>query len=1091
MRKVIYFICAILILGLLQNCSDNEEAKITDVLLDTITDTHPDATSEDTSVITNKLRGYFCETNRDCDESEVCLEMMGITERVCQPSAFVTFIDSTTFTIDTAELEVDFIKDEKGRLKPVIKGFSNISSPGDPDLPSITLNVLVPPDTDTNKIKLIIITEESYDEDGTFDIAPAGPANFKPDTEGVATYEDWIKDKEYIVNGYNTKIYSRDALFTEEPIKVMPAKQMRKWIFVPVQFYPLRYNPIKKTLKRTGFIKAHIEAPRIQGAKSFNLNQLLVDNIFDSDAEKMFVNFKQLSSLYKISNLELLPPPTDKNDYVIITTSTIKNNLKQLQTFVNHKQSIGYKVFVADESVWGNTEGKDGPEKVRNWLKNNYISMGIQYVLLIADPNDTSGPAMRTCWPRAKEKKDDWERTPTDMYYSDLTGNWNKNGDDLWCEYYGDYTRGGIDLTPEVYVGRIPVYPGKYSEVDSILQRIVKYEQSKDIDWRYTAMLPNPISDYSQEEDHSDSGNGSEIKRNGFTVDGAKFAERMKAEFLNSQNKFKTTSLYEKRGPEPSVYNPDLEFSKQNVINEWRKGYGLISWWAHGNSTSAAGKVWKSDSNNDKIAQLSEKEWEDFAYSQFPDNSYNPEKPSFTSQVSCLNSRPDKSNNLSYTLLAKGGAISAMGATSVTLYSPAWSYPNSNRMDNVSFGFYYTKNISKNYPAGKALALVRAMSSSLTWQDGSLMNILSFNLFGDPSLSLFTTYTPSQTTTDPILKDNGHSFDKNAVYLTDNVLKWSLFYTLNAPKGKIRITAEILRDGSILKNQNGKDIVASVERNTEPSIILKFDGDKPDIIILKQDELKFLGSGIFNLGYRLRYTFINDKGQSKELLLTQIQPFSIEVKASTSIPTLQSGIPYKDSFDTKTKEKYYKFIANAEGRLKLELTGPNNADFDLYIKEGTTVSTSIYDNRSYGATANELIELDVKSTEYSILVNRYSGSGDFTITPTFMPKNQDYMELKLGTIMSGTLPAAYNTFVYKVIIPKDGKFTALLEGPAGSIVDLYIKKDKVPTTSSYYSKSIGSTNAPELTVTVTKGTYYLMLRTRKGSGNYTILGELD
>ncbi len=1091
MERYLLLLSVLLSVILFQNCSDEEKSPFADAATDISADIIQDAENPDSGTGVNTLRGYFCESDKDCDESEVCLEMMGITDRVCQPSAFVTFIDNTTFTIDTAELEPDFAQDEKGRLKPVIKGFSNISSPGDPDLPSITLNILVPPDTDISGIKLVIIDEESYDEEGTYDIAPAGPANFKPDTEGVATYEDWIKDKDYIIDGYNTKIYSKDALFTEESVKVLPAKQMRKWLFVPVQFYPLRYNPVKKTLTRTGFIKAHIEAPKIQGATQINLNRLLADNLFDSDAEKVFVNYRISKELYQLKNPEMMPPPAEKYDYVIITTSTVKNNLKQLTSFVNHKQSIGYKVYIADESVWGSTEGKDGPEKVRNWLKNNYVNMGIQYVLLLADPNDTNGPAMRTCWPRAKEKKDDWERTPTDMYYSDLTGNWNKNGDELWCEYYGDYTRGGIDLTPEVYVGRIPVYSGKYTEVDTILQRTIKYEQSKDIDWRYQVMLPNPISDYSQEEDHAESGNGNEIKRNGFTVDGAKFAERMKAEFLNSQNKFRTTSLYEKRGPEPSVYNPDVEFSEQNVANEWKKGYGLISWWAHGNSTSAAGKVWKADTNNDKIAQLSEKDWEDFAYSSMPDTAFNPEKPSFTSQVSCLNSRPDRSNNLSYTLLAKGGAISAMGATSVTLYSPSWSYANSNRMDNVSFGFYYTRNISKNYPAGKALALVRSMSSSLTWQDGSLMNILSFNLYGDPSLSLLTTYTPSQTTTDTTLKDSGHSFDKNATSGTDNVLKWSLFYTLNAPKGKIRITAEILKDGSLLKNTAGKEVTASVEHTTDPTIVLKYDGDKPDIITLKLDELRFLGTGTFNLKYRLRYTFTDESGKTKELLLTPEQSFAIEFKATSGVTTLQSGVAYNDSFDTKTKEKFYKFTATSEGRIKVELKGPSAADFDLYIKEGTIVSSSSYDQRAYGSTANEIIEMDVKAADYSILVSRYSGSGDYSITVTFTPKSQDYPELRLGETSTGTLPAVYKTFVYKVNITKDGKFTALLEAPTGSVVDLYIKKDKVPTTSSYYSKSSGSTNLPELTATVTKGTYYLMVRTRKGSGSYTILGELN
>lgn len=1074
-----------------QSCSDEDTTGEYDASLDVSSDTTEDIISADGEGIVNKLRGYFCESDRDCDESEVCLQMAGITERVCQPSAFVTFIDSTTFTIDTAELEPDFVVDEKGRLKPIIKGFSNISSPGDPDLPSITLNILVPPDTDIEGIRLVIIDEESYEEEGTYDIAPAGPANFKPDIEGSATYEDWIKDKDYIVDGYNTKIYSKDALFTPESIKVLPAKQMRKWIFVPLQFYPLRYNPVKKTLTRTGFIKAHIEAPKKAGVTDTLLKRRLFDSLFDDDAKKIFINYDKLSPLYRVNLSRELPPPSEKYDYVIITTSSVKNNLTKLTDFIKHKQSIGYKVLVVDESMWGMSEGIDGPEKVRNWLKNNYINLGIQYVLLLADPNDTTGPAMRTCWPRAKEKKDDWERTPTDMYYSDLTGNWNKNGDDLWCEYYGDFTRGGIDLTPEVYVGRIPVYPGRYSEADKILERTIKYEQSRDIDWRYTALLPNPISDYSQEEDHAESGSGTEINRRGFTVDGAKFAERMKAEFLNPQNKFKTTSLYEKRGPEPSIYNPDIEFSQQNVANEWRKGYGLISWWAHGNSTSAAGKVWREDKNGDGIAQMSEKDWEDFAYSSMPESSFNPERPSFTSQVSCLNSRPDRSSNLSYTLLVKGGAITTMGATSVTLYSPAWSYPNANRMDNVSFGFYYTKNISKNYPAGKALALVRSMSSSLTWQDGSLMNILSFNLYGDPSLSLFTTYTPSQSTTESSLKDNGHSFEKYATGTYGPALKWSLYYSFTGPEGKLKIGVEIIKDGKILRDPSNKEITAYVEHSVDPSIVLKYDGDNPDIITINYDSLKFLGAGTFNLSYRLRYVFIDKNGSSKELLLTPETPFSIEFSPESKIIKLQSQVPYNDSFDTKTTNKFYIITIPSEGRLKVELKGPENADFDLYIKEGKEVSTSLYDARAIGSTANEKIEMDVKATEYAIMVNRYSGSGDFIITATFTPNISDYPELKLGELAEGTLPERYKTYVYKVIITRSGKFTALLEAPQGSVVDLYIKKDRVPTTTSYYTKSSGSTNTPELTATVTEGIYYLMIRTRKGSGQYSILGELN
>ncbi len=138
MKKYLLSLTLINTLLILNACSDNESTPLSDYIADVTSDVIQDTQLEDSAKDVNTLRGYFCESDRDCDESEICLEMSGITDRVCQPSAFVTFIDNTTFTIDRAELEPDFVQDEKGRLKPVIKGFSNLSSPGDPDIPSIT-----------------------------------------------------------------------------------------------------------------------------------------------------------------------------------------------------------------------------------------------------------------------------------------------------------------------------------------------------------------------------------------------------------------------------------------------------------------------------------------------------------------------------------------------------------------------------------------------------------------------------------------------------------------------------------------------------------------------------------------------------------------------------------------------------------------------------------------------------------------------------------------------------------------------------------------------------------------------------------------
>ncbi len=1053
--------------------------------------------TEDTQNPNSELRNFFCSSDADCLASETCMALPGFEERICQPRSLVRFVDATTFIIDTSDMDYSITENTDGTSSISVKGFVNISSPGDPNLPSLKLAVLIPPDADPESVQLQVLAEEHQVLDGTYDIEPAGPANYKPGTEDAPTYEDWIKDKTYIVDGRNTLVYEEDAMWPDASLRVYPYMQMRKWRFVVVEFFPFRTNPVSKQLELTNFIKVHIStAP----AKKFGNIQpvpdiLLADDSFDDDAAEMFINYNIAKPLYTPRHMVKDDGP--KADYVIITTKKIRSESNKLEAFAAHKRSIGYKVLIVDEDTWGASEGKDGPEKVRNWLKENYAKLGIQYVLLFADPNDTEGPAMRTCWPRyAKNGKEDWERTPTDAYYADLTGNWDKDGDGIWCEFgrdEGDTGRGGIDLTPELYVGRIPVYRGKVEDADTILQRTIDYEIEQDIEWRHKVLLPNPISDYSNEEDHADGG-GVEVRKRFYAVDGAVFAERMKRDFIKSRYKVSSTTLYETRGPEPSRYTPDIPFSVDNVLNEWKKGYGLISWWAHGNTTSAAAKVWKQDTNGDGIAQMSEKDWEDFAYSYTSADRYNPEKPAFTSQVSCLNSRPDRSNNLSYTLLVKGAAIATSGATSVTLYSPSWRSPNYHRMDNVSFGYYYTKNIVKNYQAGRALAKVRSMPTSFSWGDGTLMNELSFNLYGDPSLALFTTYSPSEVSTDPKLEYRGHAFEDSYQQDGDDALRWLVNYKFVGDDGVLKVSVRITdEDGNELSN-DGEALGIANTHQVVSGIPLEFDGDNPDVFVMKKELFSFLGFGTFNLKYILRFVYETTEGDEQELLTTSPRDFSIEfVDESSQVQTIQIGSPVSGTLDEDTPEVYFKLEIEQTGTIVLDLDGPEDADFDLYIKRGQNVDTSNWDKRGYTSSADEHIELaDAEPGEYAILVNRYRGNGEFTLLVQFTPAEQvEYDELILDDLMEGDLTEENPTKIYKFTAPSDGTLTLLAEGDAGSILDLLIQKNSPPDGDYYFDKSLGDTANPELESNITAGEWYIMVRSRSGAVHFNLMAGFE
>nr|WP_306298088.1 S8 family serine peptidase [Halobacterium hubeiense] len=82
----------------------------------------------------------------------------------------------------------------------------------------------------------------------------------------------------------------------------------------------------------------------------------------------------------------------------------------------------------------------------------------------------------------------------------------------------------------------------------------------------------------------------------------------------------------------------------------------------------------------------------------------------------------------------------------------------------------------------------------------------------------------------------------------------------------------------------------------------------------------------------------------------------------------------------------YAFEYDSPSRVVLELSGPSDADFDLYATTGVDAcpTTSDYDRRSWTTNSQETISIDDPdaSTDLHALVDSYSGSGDYTLTVT-------------------------------------------------------------------------------------------------------------
>ncbi|MCD6327545.1 Ig-like domain repeat protein, partial [bacterium] len=581
-----------------------------------------------------------------------------------------------------------------------MEGFKTIGAPGSPKLPREVLDVALPPDVDWDSISVTTTDVEKSLLDGNYDIAPAPPIAAWP--EGGEKIVSW-GDATLIEDGKDMAIYRKDAHFPADSVRIEALSQMRKWKFVRIEFTPVAYNPMRRSLLLTTSARIIVDYDR--GGESESL-ELLKDTVMDDLAESRFVNFDEARKWYSPSwsLSSRFGPGIPSYDYVIITTNAIEAGSSKLSSFVTHKSSQGFSnVVVITEDEYSGLTGQapnGTAEKMRQWLINNY-SYGIEYVLFIGDPDPASGDVpMKMCWPRWDEAS--YRESPTDYFYADLTGNWNKDGDSYFGEYGDDTGTGGVDLTAEVYVGRIPVYGGDYTTLDNILQKTMDYQNATGgLAWRDKILLPESFSDS--------------------TTDGAYLGESIMDDYLTAAS-FSSYKLYQQGAcGANSTFSSDEELVTNATWNHWKQtanAYGLVTWWGHGSQSSAS------------IGYSGQ--WCGTLLTASNCPTLDDTKPAIVYLCSCLNGYPENSGNLAFALL-KSGAIAAVGASRVSWYGVGWNAPTSG-LTNADLGYQMDKKMAQNsYPVGKALAIAKSTLDPSTY--GELyMNAFDFNVYGDPQV---------------------------------------------------------------------------------------------------------------------------------------------------------------------------------------------------------------------------------------------------------------------------------------------------------------------------------------------------------------------
>ncbi len=152
-------------------------------------------------------------------------------------------------------------------------------------------------------------------------------------------------------------------------------------------------------------------------------------------------------------------------EYLIITSIDFIDEMNRL---AKYKSSTGTKTQVEDiNEILKNSNGIDDSEKLREYLKEFYNNNG-KFVLLAGD--ETIIPIRYAYNVSAISPPSLQYQQVCDLYYADLTGDWDSDNDGVWGEAFYD----NPDIVPELRVGRLPF--NTKIEFQNYIDKLITYE---------------------------------------------------------------------------------------------------------------------------------------------------------------------------------------------------------------------------------------------------------------------------------------------------------------------------------------------------------------------------------------------------------------------------------------------------------------------------------------------------------------------------------------------------------------------------------------------------------------------------------------
>jgi len=233
--------------------------------------------------------------------------------------------------------------------------------------------------------------------------------------------------------------YSRDEWFPENPLIGVSGGNLSGFTLANLVVSPIRWNPakgvceyLKSARVRIEYIPLDVPAPMVRTR--------FADRFWRDAASSLVLNPEEINS-YRVT----IDPAA--YDWVAIVPSAFAGRTSALEHLRRGWGLRDTTIIISD--ILSSHSGRDNTERLRNGIRAIYEDLGVVFVLLVGDTNLV--PA-RTVYAMDSEAGfyPDENEIRADLYFADLDGDWDFDGDGIFGE-----VADSVDMFADVLVGRL------------------------------------------------------------------------------------------------------------------------------------------------------------------------------------------------------------------------------------------------------------------------------------------------------------------------------------------------------------------------------------------------------------------------------------------------------------------------------------------------------------------------------------------------------------------------------------------------------------------------------------------------------------